>query len=77
MLQYTDFENYRKYIINKIYCSLKLNENVYESGVVNRYTWKYNKLHDPCQSEIYTDGLERRIRPYDRRNIVEGRPVIT
>ena len=52
-----------------------------ESGVVNRYTWKYNKLHDPCQSEIYTGGLERRIRlgvePYDRCRIVEGSSVIT
>ena len=48
MLQYTYLENYRKYIINKINGLLKLNENVYETGVVNRYTWKYNKLHDPC-----------------------------
>ena len=23
-------------------------ETVHESGVVNRYTWKYNELHDPC-----------------------------
>ena len=28
-------ENYRKYIINQINGLLKLNENVYESGVVN------------------------------------------
>ena len=53
----------------------------YESGVVDRYTWKYNKLHDTCQMEIYTDGLERRVRlgiePYERLKIVEGRTFIT
>ena len=49
MLQDTDLENYGKYILNKIYGLLKLHENVYESGFVNLYTWKYNKLHDPCQ----------------------------
>ena len=56
MLQYTDVENYGKYTINKIIGLLKLNENVYESGVVNRYTWKYNKLHDPCQSKCTPMG---------------------
>ena len=40
MLQYTDLENYGKYIINKINGLLELNERVYESGVVNRYTGK-------------------------------------
>ena len=38
MALYTDLENYGKYIINKINGLLKLNENVYESEVVNRYT---------------------------------------
>ena len=60
---------------------LKLNETVYESEVVIRYTWKYNRLHDPRQREMYTDRLERKIRlgiePYDRRKIVEGRSAIT
>ena len=55
MLQYTDLKNYGKYIINKINGLLKLNENVYESGVVNRYTWKYNKLH-PCRRKYAPMG---------------------
>ena len=44
MILYTDLEEYGKYKINGL---LKLNETVYESGVANRYTWKYNlKLHE-------------------------------
>ena len=56
MLQYTDLENYGKYMINKINGLLKLNENVYESGVVNRCTWKCRKLHDPYQRKCRPIG---------------------
>ena len=56
MLQYTYLENYGKYIINLINGLLKLNENVYESGDVTRYTWKHNKLHDPCQRKCTPMG---------------------
>ena len=50
---------------------------VYESRVVTRYTWKYNKLHDPWQRKYTPVGWREESGSDDRRKIVEGRTIIT